>query len=81
MSCVACNIHQYFGHRAKLESVGRGDDYEPLIKEALRMAREIADETGCLMAGSVCNTLCYTPNDDKCDQVVTTMFKVCFPIH
>jgi methionine synthase I (cobalamin-dependent) len=49
----------YYGHREKLRLVGKEDALEQLNLAALRIAKEVADETGTLFAGNVCN--CTTP--------------------
>nr|KAG5708416.1 hypothetical protein BaRGS_026143 [Batillaria attramentaria] len=44
---------QYYGHREKLRVIGREADLETLNRTALRIAREVADATGTLMAETV----------------------------
>ncbi|WAR08271.1 BHMT1-like protein [Mya arenaria] len=46
----------YYSHREKLRCIGREDDLERLNKNALAMARAVADDTGTLMAGNICVT-------------------------
>src|SRR3954447_16190734 len=46
----------YYAHRDKLRTIGREGDLEPLNRQALRLAREVADEGGALVAGNICNT-------------------------
>ena len=41
----------YYGHREKLRHIGREDDLEPLNRDALRIAREVAAEGDALLAG------------------------------
>ncbi|HEY7207539.1 MAG TPA: homocysteine S-methyltransferase family protein, partial [Gaiellaceae bacterium] len=53
----------YYGHREKLRLIGREDDLEPLNREALSIAREVARESGALLAGNVCNTNVFLPED------------------
>ena len=53
----------YYGHREKLRQIGREDDLEPLNRNALRIAREVAAEAGALLAGNICNTWAYDPDD------------------
>ena len=43
---------------------------------ALRMAKDVAVAHGCLMAGNICNTTCYDPDDPVIIQKVREMFKV-----
>lgn len=45
----------YYGHREKLRLVGKEDALEELNHAALRIAREVAEETGSLLAGNICN--------------------------
>src|ERR671935_1491781 len=46
----------YYAHREKLATIGREDELEPLNRQALAIAKEVADETGALLAGDVSNT-------------------------
>jgi betaine-homocysteine S-methyltransferase len=55
----------YYGHREKMRQIGREDDLEPLNRNALRLAREVADEGGALVAGNICNTWVYDPDDPE----------------
>src|ERR671914_2393332 len=48
----------YYGHREKLRMIGREDDLEPLNRNALRIAREVAGDDA-LVAGNICNTWVY----------------------
>ena len=50
----------YYGHREKLRSIGREADLEPLNRQALRVARDVASEGDALVAGNICNTWCMT---------------------
>jgi betaine-homocysteine S-methyltransferase len=52
----------YYGHREKLRSIGREGDLEPLNRQALRLAREVASEGDALVAGNICNTWVYDPD-------------------
>jgi betaine-homocysteine S-methyltransferase len=65
----------YYGHREKLRVIGREDELEKLNRTALRLAKKVAVETGTLMAGNICNTTAYDPNDPKTHEVVRSMFK------
>jgi len=53
----------YYGHRAKLRLIGREKDLEPMNRQALRIAKKVAKETGMLLAGNICNTTAYVPDD------------------
>ena len=54
----------YYAHREKLRLVGREDDLEHMNREALRIAREVAVQSGALFAGDVCNTNVFFPDSD-----------------
>lgn len=55
--------------------IGREDDLERLNRMALKMAREVADASGKLMAGGLCGTLEYKADDPKSIEWVRSMFK------
>ena len=55
----------YYGHREKMRLIGREEDLEPLNRDALRLAREIASEGDALVAGNICNTWVYDPTDEE----------------
>nr|XP_006823591.1 PREDICTED: betaine--homocysteine S-methyltransferase 1-like [Saccoglossus kowalevskii] len=65
----------YYGHRAKLAVIGKEDLVEEINKSALRMAREVADETGTLMAGNLCNTNIYNADDAERIEQIKEMFR------
>src|ERR687888_741293 len=43
----------YYAHREKLRIVGREGDLERINREALRIAKEVAAESGALFAGDI----------------------------
>jgi betaine-homocysteine S-methyltransferase len=55
----------YYGHREKMRTIGREGDLEPLNRDALRIAREVAEEGDALVAGNICNTWVYDPADPE----------------
>ena len=65
----------YYGHREKLRIIGREDDLEPLNRQALALAKEVAEETGTLLAGDICNTNVYVPDDESTHGQVREMFE------
>jgi betaine-homocysteine S-methyltransferase len=66
----------YYGHREKMRMIGREDDLEPLNRNALRIAREVAAEGDALVAGNICNTWVYDPADpDASGAVVREMYE------
>jgi betaine-homocysteine S-methyltransferase len=64
----------YYAHRDKLRQVGRESDLEAMNRQALRLAREVAAEGGALVAGNVCNTWAYDPQDAATAGVVRAMY-------
>ncbi len=64
----------YYAHRDKMEVVGRERDIEKLNRQALRIAKYVAAEGNALMAGNICNTWVYNPDDPKSWRVVHDMF-------
>ena len=65
----------YYAHREKLRLIGREADLEPLNRQALALAKEVADETGALFAGDICNTNVYAPGDREAEREVRGMFE------
>ncbi len=55
----------YYAHREKLRDIGREGDLEAMNRQAVRIAREAAQEGGALVAGNICNTWTFDP-DDAC---------------
>src|ERR671918_517782 len=53
----------YYGHREKLKVIGKEEILEPLNRQALRLAKEVADESGALLAGDLSNANAYEPDD------------------
>ena len=64
----------YYAHREKLATIGREGDLEPLNRQALAIAKEVADETGALLAGNVSNTNVFAA-DDASRRSVRAMFE------
>lgn len=64
----------YYAHREKLRHVGREDDLEAMNRRAVRIAREVAAEGDALVAGNVCNTWFYDPDDPATHEAVRVMF-------
>jgi betaine-homocysteine S-methyltransferase len=65
----------YYAHRAKLRRIGREADLEPLNRAALRIAREVARETGTLFSGDICNTNIFAPEDPASHRLAREMFE------
>jgi betaine-homocysteine S-methyltransferase len=64
----------YYAHRAKLKIIGRERDLERINRTALRLAKKVARETGTLLAGNICNTSIYGPDDAKSHQLARRIF-------
>jgi len=65
----------YYAHRGKLRVIGREDILETINRQALRIAKDVADRNGCVMAGNICNTNAYEADDPKTHNAVRAMFE------
>src|SRR6185295_12244535 len=66
----------YYAHKEKMRTIGREADLEKLNRQALRLARTVAQEGDALMAGNICNTWVYDPqNPDVSGKVVRAMYR------
>jgi len=66
----------YYAHRDKLRTVGREGELERLNRQALRLAREVADEGDALVAGNICNTWVYDHNrPEETGELVRAMYR------
>ncbi|HET9919495.1 MAG TPA: homocysteine S-methyltransferase family protein [Ktedonobacteraceae bacterium] len=66
----------YYAHREKLRDVGRENDLERMNRQAVRLANEVAREGNALVAGNICNTWAYDPdNAHETSKVVRAMYK------
>lgn len=65
----------YYAHRDKLRIIGRENDLEPLNTKALQIAKEVAAESGALVAGNISNTFFYDHEDpDGTGPIVRAMY-------
>jgi betaine-homocysteine S-methyltransferase len=80
----------YYAHREKLRDVGREGDLEAMNRQAVRIARQVAREGPAngranggadngaggeaLVAGNVCNTWAYDPEDPASRDTVRAMY-------
>lgn len=53
----------YYAHREKLKVIGRENDLEAINRTALKLAKKAAAKNDCLVAGNICNTWVYQPDD------------------
>ncbi len=65
----------YYAHREKLRVIGKEDLLEPMNRQALALARDVADETGALFAGDICNTNVFVTDDESTHAQVREMFE------
>lgn len=65
----------YYAHREKLRIIGKEELLEHINRQALALAREVAEENGALFAGDICNTNVYRPGDASAYREVRTMME------
>jgi len=65
----------YYAHREKLRIIGKEELLEHINRQALALAREVAEESGALFAGDICNTNVYESGDDGTYQQARSMFE------
>ncbi len=65
----------YYAHREKLRAVGKDGMLEEMNRQALALAREVADESGALLAGNICNTNLYDPANAESHAPTRAMFE------
>ena len=65
----------FYAHREKLRVIGREQDLEPINRQALAIAKKVADDTGTLFAGDICNTNVFDPPDKASHAAVRAMFE------
>ncbi|KAI6179856.1 Homocysteine methyltransferase [Aphelenchoides besseyi] len=72
----------YYAHRDKLRVIGRENDLEPLNRQALKIAKEVAQEAketkglDVLVAGNICNTWVYDHNNaEESGKIVRQMYE------
>ena len=63
----------YYAHREKMRLVGKEHLLEQINRGALALAKEVADETGALFAGDICNTNVFVAGEAS-RQAVREMF-------
>jgi betaine-homocysteine S-methyltransferase len=55
----------YYAHREKLRVIGKEHLLEEINRTALGIAKEVAEESGSLFAGDICNTNIFEPTDES----------------
>lgn len=58
-----------------MRQIGREQDLERINRIALKIAREVADDTDTLMAGGVSNTNIYMENSPEVEERIRAMFE------
>ena len=71
-----CSVIQYYGNREKLRLIKKDDLLETLNRNALKMARQVADETNTLMAGDIGNSTAFDQDDPKTWDMCRQIFEV-----
>ncbi len=64
----------YYAHREKLRLIDKEHLLEQMNRQALAIAKAVADETGALFAGDICNTNVFV-GDDESRRAVREMFE------
>jgi betaine-homocysteine S-methyltransferase len=66
----------YYAHREKLKTIGREGELERLNRRAIQIAQRVAAEGDALVAGNICNTWVYDPeNHEETAQIVRQTFE------
>jgi betaine-homocysteine S-methyltransferase len=63
----------YYAHREKLRLIGKEHLLEQINRQALGIAKEVAADSGALLAGNVCNTNVYGGEESR--EAVRRMFE------
>ena len=58
-----------------MRQIGREEDLEKINRIALKIAREVADDTGTLMAGGLCNTNIYIEGNTETEDKIRAIFE------
>ncbi len=65
----------YYGHREKLRVIGKEKLLEPINRNALAIAAEVAEESGALLAGNICNTNIWEADKPETHKAARAMFE------
>jgi betaine-homocysteine S-methyltransferase len=65
----------YYAHREKLRVIGKEDALEQINRQALKLAKDVARETGTLFAGNICNTNVYESGNEEAGRQARAMFE------
>ena len=64
----------YYAHEEKLKDIGMPDALQEINKNAVLIARGVADEYGIMVAGNLCNTWVFNPNDTSTESKTKRQF-------
>src|SRR5436305_5073027 len=64
----------YYAHREKLRLIGKENALEEINRGALAIATDVARRHGALLAGDICNTNVFEPDDSQARNTVRAMF-------
>jgi betaine-homocysteine S-methyltransferase len=64
----------YYAHREKLRIIGKENLLEPMNRQALQIAKEVADESAALLAGDLSNTNIFVTEDRSSWDATRAMF-------
>src|SRR5829696_2216511 len=65
----------YYAHREKLRLIGKEELLKRINRQALALAKEVAEESGALFAGNICNTNVYEFGDTEVYREARAMFE------
>lgn len=65
----------YYGHREKMRQVGKEDLLDDLNRQALKLAKGVAEEGGALVAGNIYITKIFDKDDKASKDEVRAMFE------
>jgi betaine-homocysteine S-methyltransferase len=65
----------YYANRDKLKIMGREGELEEMNRTALNLAKEVAREGDALVAGNICNTNVFLPDDAASIKASRAMFE------
>ena len=65
----------YYAHREKLRMIDKEHLLEQINRQALAIAKDVADESGALLAGDICNTNIFVGEDESTRSAVRAMFE------
>jgi betaine-homocysteine S-methyltransferase len=60
----------YYAHKEKMTLIGKEDETRLINEKALQIAKEVAEESGSLFAGNICNTNLWVKDGEKDQELV-----------